>query len=199
MLMKATEYTLVIAWPALLFMAIESHAIIGLLFGTSWLGAAPVLQALCIAQLLQVVAGQANAVYLATGDIKLKLRNEVILQSIALSLLLLGMSHSVLLVAWLRVGFGLSHLLVHMSALRRYGDIGFPDLGKALVRPLALAALFAIVLVGLRLTMPEPWRNHPMSVFPLAAVMFLVYAFFLMASRHPIVREMSRSAPRKRA
>ncbi|MBD3624762.1 MAG: oligosaccharide flippase family protein, partial [Rhodobacteraceae bacterium] len=197
LLMKATGFTLVIAWPALLFMAIEAHAIIELLFGQAWAPAAPVLQALCVAQLLQVVMGQAIAVYIATGDVKLKLRNEVILQSIALGLLLVGLSYSVLVVAWLRVGFGLAHVVVHMTALRRYVGLDYTALGKTIARPAAVSALFALALLGLRLALPEAWRDHPLSVFPLAAAMTLVYGLLLVLFRHPLVHEITRLARRR--
>lgn len=197
MLMKATAYTLIIAWPALLFMAIEARPIIVLLFGEAWAPAAPVLQALCVAQLPQIVAGQAIAVYIATGDVKLKLRNEVILQSIALALLLVGLSYSVLVVAWLRVGFGLAHVVVHMTALRRYVGLDYRALGAAVAQPAAIAALFTGALIGLRLALPEPWRDHPLSVFPVAAAMAVVYVLLLMAFRHPLVGEVARLARRR--
>ncbi|MHA3980927.1 oligosaccharide flippase family protein [Halovulum sp. GXIMD14794] len=199
LLMKVTAYTLVVAWPALLFMAIEAYAVIGLLFGEKWLGAAPVLQALCIAQLLQLIAGQANAVYIATGDVKLKLRNELILQSIALALLMLGLSHSVLAVAWLRVGFGAAHLLVHMTALRRYVGLDFATLGATVARPAAISVLFGLTLLGLRQALPESWRDAPLSVFPLAAAMGLVFMLLLVVFRHPLVGEITRLLDRRRA
>lgn len=197
LLMKATGFTLIIGWPALLFMAIEAQAIIELLFGQAWAEAAPVLQALCVAQLLQLVMGQANSVYIATGDVKLKLRNEVILQSIALALLLIGLSYSVLVVAWLRVGFGMAHVVVHMTALRRYVGLDYAALGKAIARPAAVSVLFALALLALRLVLPEAWRHHPLSVFPLAGAMTLVYGLLLVLFRHPLVDEITRLARRR--
>lgn len=190
MLLTATSYTLVIAWPGLVFLGIEARTIIELLFGQAWVGAAPILQALCVAQMLLMIAGQANSVYIATGDVKLKLRNEVLVQSIGLALLLLGLTHSVLAVAWLRVGFGLAHMAVHMSALRKYAGVDYPALLRTLAAPAAIAALFGAALLVLRLVLPDALNASPLSVFPKAAVMAVVFLGLLLAFRFPVIREV---------
>ena len=186
MILKVTDYTVVLGWPALIFLGIKAEAIIWVLFGENWLPAAPLVQALCVARGVQLLVSQAHAVYEGTGAVRLQLRNEIVLQIVSVALFLIGVQFSLLAVAWLRVPVGMAAVVVHLSLFKRFAGVGFGRLVRETLRSAGLAAAFACILAGLIAVEPAGWGRHPLALFGEIAIAGLVYLTLLFLLRHPI-------------
>lgn len=190
LVLKTTNYTLVICWPALIFLALKSETVIWILYGETWLPAAPLVQALCLARGLQMIVSQAPSVYEGTGAINLRLRNEIILQIVSVGLLLIGVQYGLIAVAWLRVPLGIIVVAVHLSVFRGYADIGVRRMFFAIWRSIAVALGFAGALAGLIALEPAGMEFSPLVLAGEAIVVTLIYFLLVAIFRHPIGAEM---------
>lgn len=194
LVLKATDYTLIICWPALLFLALKADAIIWLLYGKIWLPAAPLVLALCLARGIQLIVSQAPAIYEGTGAINLSLRNEIILQIASVGLLLIGVSYGLLAVVWLRVLLGIAVVAVHLSVFRRYANIGIRRMFFAIWRSGAVALGFGGALAGLIALEPAGMLHSPLLLAGEAIIMGVIYLVLVVIIRHPIAAELLTTA-----
>ena len=194
LVLKLTDYTLVICWPALIFLSLKSEAIIWLLYGEAWLAAAPLVLALSLARGIQLIISQASPVYEGTGAIDLLLRNEIIVQIVSLGLLFMGVQYGLLAVAWLRVPYGIIVVAVHLSVLRRYADIGIRRLFFAIWRSGAVALGFGGALAGLIALEPVGWKYSTLLLAGEAIIMGVIYLVLVVIIRHPIAAELLTTA-----
>lgn len=188
--LKITDYGLVIGWPALIFMALKAEDILFVLYGETWLPATPLVQALCVARIAQLLVAQAPALYEATGAVGLQLRNALILQAFSVVLVIAGAAVSVEMVALLRIPLAAAAVVVHLVAFRRFAGVGAFDLLRTVWRSAAVAAGFAAVLYGLQLVEPEGRDIAYIRLFAEAAVMGVVFLVLVFALRHPIRDEL---------
>ena len=189
LVLKTTNYTLIICWPALIFLALKSETIIRILYGEAWLPAAPLVLALCLARGIQMIVSQASPVYEGTGAVNLRLRNEIILQIISVGLLLAGVQYGLLAVAWLRIPLGIAVVAVHLSVFRAYADIGLRRMFFAIWRSMAVALGFAGALAGLIALEPAAMSRSPLLLAAEAFVMALIYFLLVVIFRHPIAAD----------
>jgi O-antigen/teichoic acid export membrane protein len=190
LVLKATDYTLVVGWAALIFLALKAEAIIWLLFGETWLPAAPLVPALCLARGLQMIVSQAPSIYEGTGAVGLQLRNEIILQIVSVGLLLIGVQYGLEAVAWLRVPMACVVISVHLSAFRRYADIGFGRILFTIWRSGAVALAFGAALAGLMALEPAETELSPLILLGEGAVMGLVYLTLISVLSHPFGKDL---------
>jgi O-antigen/teichoic acid export membrane protein len=190
LVLKVTDYTLVICWPAMVFLALKAEAIIWLLFGENWLPAVPLIQALCIARGLHLVVSQAGAIYEGSGAIGLLMRNETILVVVSVGLLIIGIQHSLEAVAWMRVPFGIAVILVHFSVMRRYAEIGTRQMISATWRSGLISMIFCVALVGLITLEPAGMESSPLLLLGEAVIMGLLYIILLFGFSHPLGRDL---------
>lgn len=190
LVLKTADYILVIGWPVLIFLSLKADAIIWLLYGKSWMPAVPLVQILCLARGLQLIAAQASAIYDGTGAINLQLRNEIFLQIVSVGLLLIGVQYSLQAVAWLRVLLSIIVVAVHLSAFRRYADIGIRRLFFAIWRSAVVALGFGGALAGLIALEPAGMLHSPLLLAGEAIIMGIIYLILVVIIRHPIAAEL---------
>lgn len=194
LVLKATDYTLIICWPALIFLSLKAEAIIWILYGDAWLAAAPLVLPLCLARSIQMIVSQSYPVYEGTGSIGLLLRNEIIVQIISIILLLIGLQYGLMAVVWLRVVYSIISVLVTMSVFRRYADIGIRKMFFAIWRSIAVALGFAGALAGLIALEPAGMKYSPLLLIGEAAIVSLAYLALITIFRHPIADDIWRTA-----
>ena len=194
LVLKTTDYILIIGWPILIFLSLKAEAIIWLLYGEAWLPAVPLAQALCLARGLHLIVTQASAVYEGTGAINLMLRNEIIVQIISVGLLFIGAQYSLLMVVWLRVLFGMVVVVVHFSVFRRYADIGMRRMFFAIWRSIAVALGFGGALGGMIALEPAGMLHSPLLLAGEAIIMGIIYLVLVVIIRHPIAAELLTTA-----
>jgi O-antigen/teichoic acid export membrane protein len=190
LVLKVTDYTLLVVWPTLIFLALKAESVIWLLYGDNWLPAVPLVQALCLARGLHLIVSQAPAVYEGTGSVGLQLRNEIILQVISIGLLLVGVQYSLEAVAWLRVPLGAAVILVHFSVLRRYADIDIRQMFFAIWRSGVVAMSFGMLLIVLIILEPAEMVHNPLILFSEAGIMGLIYIILIYLVSHPFCGEI---------
>lgn len=194
LVLKITDYTLILCWPGLIFLALKAEAIIWLLYGETWLPAAPLVLALCLARGIQMIISQASPVYEGTGAINLLLRNEIIIQIGSIGLLFIGMPYGLLAVAWLRVLYSIFVVAVHLSVFRHYADIGIRKLFFAIWRSIAVALVFGGALAGLIALEPAGMNTSLLLLAGEAIIMGLIYLVLVVIIRHPIAAELLTTA-----
>ncbi|MGN8158619.1 oligosaccharide flippase family protein [Salinisphaera sp. SWV1] len=191
-----TDITVVIGWPALLFLAFNAHNIILLLYGQKWLPAVPVLQLLCVARGIQMLVTCAGSVYEGTGAVKLQFRNEIVIQVVAISLILLGAMYSLEMVAALRIVTSMVVVVVHLTAFRLYAQIGL----RHLLASLRAAAVVALGFAALQFLLMVFKPAGPLGTWGVlaelsvdAGVSGFAYLLFLRLSRHFLFTEVRSS------
>jgi O-antigen/teichoic acid export membrane protein len=196
---RITDYALCIAWPVLVFLALKAESVIFVLFGPNWIGAAPFLQILCLAQGIHMMYDQAQSVYEATGDIRLKFRNEVILQFASIALLLIALRISLEAVAWSRSILALGAVVVHLGALKKHSGVGLPQLALALRRPFLVTVAFAAVLLALDMVLGRLTSNafYTLGAEVLAAI--LVFPAILKVFNPPLLGDILKMLPARLA
>lgn len=189
LVLKATDYTLIICWPALIFLSLKAETIIWILYGEAWLPAVPLVLALSLSRGIQMIISQAGPVYEGTGAINLMLRNEIIIQIVSVGLLFLGIQYGLMAVAWLRVLYGIAVVAVHLSVFRRYADIGIRKMFFAIWRSIAVALGFACALAGLIALEPAGMKYSPLLLIGEAAIVSLAYLALITIFRHPVAAD----------
>lgn len=186
LVLRATDLTLVVGWPALIFLALKAEALIWLLYGEKWLPVVPLVQALCLARGVHLIVAQAPAIYEGTGAVGLQLRNEIVLQAISIGLLFVGSLHSLEAVAWLRLPLGLAVVLVHLSVFRRYAAIGLAQMCSVIRTPALMAMLFGAALAGLISLEPAGMSHDPWALLIEAAIMAVLYLIMIALIPNPL-------------
>lgn len=195
MILRATDYLAVLVWPLLIFTFIEAEGVVAILLGSQWAGAVPLLQALCVAQALNVVVSQAEPLYVATGDVRLMLRNTVILLGAWIVLLLGALQISLLAVAVARIAWGVAQVMAHQVAYKRYLNIGAGGLMAGMGRAAGVSVLFGAAAWGLHLWFAA--RGAEAWDVPLKGLILVpVWLAAMAALRHPFLPELI--APLKR-
>lgn len=191
LVLRQTDYIVIIGWPVLIFMALKAHSIIWILFGPNWISAAPILQALCVSRGIALLVSAAPAIYEGTGAVALQFRNEIVIQLSSLALLLIGAQYGLLTIAWLRSPLFIIVVAVHLSIFRAYTDINLRRLLHALRSAISVAAVFCLVLTGLMIVEPT-YDGLLADIFILiceAFIMSLVFVFLLAINRHPLLQD----------
>lgn len=186
--LKMMDLTMIVGWPALAVLAAKSEAIVLLLFGENWIRAAPILQILCLARAISLLFSQAGPIYLGAGAVKLQLRNELIIQSVSISLLAIAAQVSLELVAWSRVPLAVVAVLVHSYALSIHADLSLWGLLAELRKTILISVLF-LALLCLILSL-EP-TSLKLSVWALLGELFLfglIYVGLLVSIKHPLAK-----------
>lgn len=192
---RITGYTLSIAWPVLVFLGFKAEGVILLLFGPNWTGAAPFLQILCLGQAIQIILGQAQPVYEATGDIRLKFRNETLLQAVSVGLLLLTLPISLEAVAWSRTGLALAAVAVHLSVFNKHAGIGARQMPAILRTPLVVTVLFAAVLLALDAALARLTANPAYATLTEAAALAVLFPGILLLVNRPLLADLLKILP----
>ncbi len=191
-----TDFLTAVGWPALVFLAFKAHAIILLLYGENWLPAAALVPALCAYQAIRLVTSQSGALYEGSGDVKLQMRNALILQFVSIALLVIGSMHSLLAVAWLRALHGVIELIVQTSVYRRHVDIGLRALLATCRRSLVVTGGVAAVLAAM-IALEQYYGGGGPGVLALeAAIVAVTYLALLHVVGHPLAEQMRITARR---
>lgn len=100
---KIARLMMVIHAPVMLILAINSHAIIELLFGNKWISAGPYLSALAISTVLLPIHMVNVQLLLATGHSRLNFLLDVAKFSVSLILIVVASQFGILAIAWVQV------------------------------------------------------------------------------------------------
>ena len=109
----ATNYYSALAWPFFCFMAIMAQPLILLLYGNQWTDAAPIAQLLCIAFMLQTLSFFAGNYLIASGQIELYFKTQLILQIPRIIFTAAAAFHSLAMVATVQIIFYITSFIVY--------------------------------------------------------------------------------------
>lgn len=144
--------------PLVVFCIAMCDEIIGVVLGAQWNGAVPIFRALGIAGLVQVITSPCGILLIASGRTNRMFRLgvtttlvTVIAFIIGLPLGALGVAVSYAVYAWLAA----VPIIAYTCALTA---VNVADIGKAVVKPAAIACAVGLVLIVLRLVWPQEHR-----------------------------------------
>jgi|GEM_PF-1090510 len=188
-----TDVTVAIGWPVLIFLAFNADAVISLLYGEKWMAVVPVLQFLCVARGVQMFVTSAPAVYEGTGAVKLQLRNEIIIQVISVSMILLGALYSLEAVAALRIVTATCVVMIHLTVFRMYAHIGLRHLLVSLWRPAVMALAFAALQLLMSIVKPAVPSNSWEAMAEIVVEGIVSAAWYILLMKmvgHPVYEEI---------
>ena len=186
--LTALRYELAIFGPAVVFIAVFADALVRLLYGPDWQGAAIIAQLLALQTWRTITSHSIGAVFLSQGRPDVRLRWVVI--SIGLVPVTFAAGRP-----WGLPGYALSCSLVgfvgwaisHTMANRLIG-LDWAGFWRAIRRPLLSHVVFAALLLGLRLALGERLAAEP-GLAGLALVPALLgYLALLATLDRPLLR-----------
>lgn len=188
--LRAMEYVTVLYWPFLAMLALMADPIVRLLLGDQWLEVIPLAQIFCGASALGFPSFITQPLLMAVGRIRDTLKINLILVPIALTMLVIGSLHSLIMVAWLGYVTGGAGFIVTMVMVRRH----VPFEMSALVRRTGKSALVTLVASSAPIAahMWVGWHGAvPIPAFLLSAVGFsALWLLAIFAFRHPFRMEI---------
>ncbi len=128
---RALAYFTGIAWPFFAFVAVMSREIIEVLFGHQWLEAAPLARILAVSSMIYCTWAFAPTLLGALGEARRKLRVQVFLTPISISIIVLASLHSLEAVAYGSILSSTVAFLLYRAQLRKVIGLGLRDIFNA--------------------------------------------------------------------
>ena len=190
--LKSVTYMTGVAWPLYGFIGIAAHLIIETLFGSAWIGAAPVAQVLCIAGGISATWFTSTQVILALGQVNRILTVEVVVQPTRILMTLIAAPHGLLAVAAAQIATTMMGGVLFLTQLRALFDLRVGDMINA-TRSSAALALFACLPTFLMQRLTSDLTPHVSA--PLLAVLLTFGASSvagLWITKHPLGVDLMR-------
>jgi O-antigen/teichoic acid export membrane protein len=187
---KATSLFTCVTWSIFGFIAITAPQIILVLFGNQWREAAPLLQAMCLAGLIQAAYAFAGDVLSSLGDIGAKLRIMSVATPVWVALCLAGSLVGVEAIAFLSAGPAVVSLVMYSRRLEKL--VGFST--KHLLQATFKSAFVALATAAAALLtfQVDAIRSAPAIVQLAASGTFsgLMWLAACFALKHPLSLEI---------
>jgi len=195
----ATQIILALAWPFFMVLGWNAHAVIYILYGAQWVGAASVLQILCISVSLTMPFALAGSLFIASGNVNMVFRIASMVAPIGLLLALVAAHHSTEAVAAAVLITALTEATICMHTLKHRNNIAWSDLQSAMRGALQLSAVAGLAC-GLGALIPvtglTPNGTRVMHMLISSALSLLAYGYVLWRTQHPLLT-LARSLLRK--
>lgn len=189
-----TEMLTGVAWPFFSFVALSSALIIEVLFGEQWSMAAPITSILCVNSGLAAFGAFGPNVLIATGNVKTRFYMSLRLFVIQIAGVAVGSLISLKAVsyAWLISGV-LGQILI-WKAMRTVIQISLDDWLQSGQKS-AMTALAVTIVQYFAIHILELWGvNTLMRLLILSALAFSTWWAAIVASSHPLGREIKKMA-----
>lgn len=150
---QAVQYFTSFAWPFFAVAALLASPMLGVLFGPQWSEAVPPMQILALGGMVYSLCAFAPQVLTASGNIKLRLRVQLVAFPVQIVLVILASLHGLAWVALAMASTGVFVLFLYQRALRSAIGFSASDLIKACRSPLELtlgAVAMPLLLVSFR-------------------------------------------------
>ena len=188
--LTAVRYELALFGPAVVFIAIFADELVRLLYGPDWRGAALVAQLLALHSWRGITSHSIGAVFLSQGRPDVRLRWVVVSIGLVTVTFLVGRP-------WGLPGYALSCSLVgmlgwaigHTMANRLIG-LEWSGFWGAIRRPLLSHAVFAALLLALRLGLRERLAAEPRLAVLALVPALPCYVVLLAAIDRPLLRDV---------
>jgi O-antigen/teichoic acid export membrane protein len=144
LLYDVLQTTCIISWSLLAFVFCHATQIIRTVYGDQWIGAVPILQALCLYQAVLTIATPARALLEAKGEIGASLLNELFFLFVLLPVVLLCSSMGLTSLSWLLCGPAALAVLLYWFQASRHLEGFWTKNAPSLILPLVVS--LAIIL-----------------------------------------------------
>ncbi|TAK91070.1 MAG: hypothetical protein EPO06_07095 [Burkholderiaceae bacterium] len=186
----AIQIILALAWPFFFVLSWNAEAVLYVLYGQQWLGAAPILRVLCLSVSMGMPFALASTLLIASGNVTNVLRNEFTITPIYLILVAAAAFHSAEAVALAIVASTFISAALWLRSLKQHHQIGWGDMTAAMLPALKLTGIVALAcLAGSLVPVPLTVGHWALLItFAInAALSLAAYAFLLYRMQHPII------------
>ena len=190
--LRAIRYLTGVAWPFFAMLGISAWVLVPVLYGPQWEASIPILEILCVGEILLTPFYLQNRLFVATGRVRLELLRSSLAVSAKVAPLILLAPYGLVAVA---IGYLGSYLIaagVALWMLQKHFGIGL----EALV--VAMRQSFMVLLLAGGSTFLTAWwcKAQGMGDLPTLALLSLVmlsaWLSSIYAIRHPIHEEIQR-------
>lgn len=163
--------------PIMLGLMVTSEPVISLIYGDQWLSAAPLLRILCVGGILMPLhLINLNAIK-AIGHSKVFFRAELVKKVIGIGMLLIGLTHGIVGLAWSQVAYSVMGFWIGAFFSGRYFNYGPWKQFLDFLPVLLISSLMALAVFE----MDEYWRN---PYLPLLSAQVAVGAIVFISLCH---------------
>lgn len=180
---KAIRYYTTFALPFLAVLGIASELMIEVLFGSTWLPAAPIVKWLCIGAMLETCFPFLGPFLVAIGHEKLNLRLQWLNTALIVITILIGSLQGLVYAA---IGFVVAQLLtvvVTMFLVARYTGFTIQYLGRALLGNILLMAFVSLIAKSILFF---PVGNIYVQFTILAVILTISWVSYIWVTDHPL-------------
>lgn len=194
--LHAIAYLTGVAWPFFAMLGLSAWVLVPVLYGPQWGASVPILEILCIGELLLAPFYLQNRLFVATGLVRMELLRSALAVSAKVAPLILLAPYGLEAVAIGYLGSYLLAVTVALWLLRRHFGIGLGTVATA-VRQSFFVLLFSGGITGLVAYWcnTQAFGNLP-TLFLLSLVMLFAWLGSVYTIRHPIRSEIERIAKR---
>lgn len=134
--LRALDYYTALAWPFFGYVLLATLPLIIVLYGDQWTPSAPIIQILCVAFMLRALTGFSGHYLIATGQVKLQFKLQVILQIPRAIITIIAAFYSLTMVALTQVLFYVACIAIFHIYVHRQMNISIIDILQAIKRSL---------------------------------------------------------------
>lgn len=182
-----------LAWPFFGGLAVVAPDFIAVLLGDKWLETVPLVQILCIAMFINTTVNMASHVFIATGQVGLMLKRQLISMPVNVALTLLLAQISLQAVALGSIPGALFWMLLILGPVLRLTGIRPDRFARALLASLVPAVATTLAAWATVATLDWYGITHSLlRLFASGLVGGLVYLIVLKLGDHPLSGELTR-------
>lgn len=182
-----------LSWPFFVWLAAAAPSVVPLLYGDQWHASVPLVQMLCLGEILLAPFQLLDQLLIAQGRLKLEIVRLVIMLAVRLLPFLLLPPYGLEVVA---VGYALSNLLVvafFFYIVQHYLGFSVAEVVRALTPSVAPMALVAILLGALVHIMPAEMAQGTLALGLYSVVSIVATLFGQRLSGHPLYNELGKA------
>jgi len=185
----ATSYYTALAWPFFCFISIMALPLILLLYGNQWIAAAPIAQLLCFAFMLHTLSFFAGNYLVATGQIELYFKSQLILQIPRIILTIAAAFHSLAMVAAIQIIFYAASFILYHHYVHTKIEIELNGIISATYKSALIAIISsATTYLSTYITTPE---NNVTLVFIASLTFTITWLLAIFGLKHDLRHEIT--------
>ncbi len=183
-----------IVWPAMAGLAVAAEPLVRIVYGDRWVGAAPLLSWLAVAEMVFIALPMHVEMPILLGKMRLALRLNLLDTAASILLLLLAATVSIEAAALSRVAYALVWMMIYAPNQQRLLGYRWADLLIIYAKSgVAAAAAVLPLLASYRWYIAPAEMGFAMLLAHSAAGVML-WALALLAVKHPVLVHLKRSA-----
>lgn len=184
-----TTCVTVLAWPALAYMAIMAEPLIYILYGEQWLGAAVLLQIICLRQLIGRLMAFIHPVLMSKGKVKVLLKLQLVFVPLEIIIILLTVEQGLKVMLFSLLIMPFVRLLFLFNIVQKEIDLSISELLDIIIKcgtPTLITMLPILLFKGY-------WTGSALvDLAATSSIAVILFTLSIFAFKHPLSVELKK-------